>query len=106
MPPDSPTDPVRQPLQGLSGAAEEKRKIARRKFLLGSTAAGTGLLVTTLCHQRAAANVRAVSTLEACTSLHGNVVLKRNARNELDYDMVNSSVGGSTKYYQCEIKIG
>jgi len=37
-------------------SAEIKRLAARRRFLAGAAAGGSGLLIVTLCHQRASAN--------------------------------------------------
>ena len=95
-----PTDVKAAPR--LSEAAEERRKLARRKFLLGS-AAGSGMFVTTLFHQRADAATRhsgtyAVSAVATCTSIGGQIKLNAGGQP----DLVNASVGSpSVKRYQC-----
>jgi hypothetical protein len=80
MPTDHPVDPSRVDARPeLNEAAELKRKEARRRFLLRSSAAGSGLLVVTLVHQRAFAKQPGlqtgttiqVSSEATCTSIGG-----------------------------------
>lgn len=47
--------PNGEPLQPESASAEAKRMAARRRFLARGAAGGSGLLIVTLCHQRALA---------------------------------------------------
>ena len=74
------SDKLEQVTQGesppeLSSGAETKRRTARRKFLARGTAAGSGMLIVTLYHQRAYGGDKAkkvlVSSPETCRSIGG-----------------------------------
>jgi len=79
MTPEDSADSIATTAADLTAVAEEKRRAARRRFLLRSTKAGSGVLVVTLCHQRAfakkpglvATNVHMVSSEAQCSSLRG-----------------------------------
>jgi hypothetical protein len=63
--PATPEEGARSP------EAEAKRREARRRFLLRTTAT-SGVAIVTLCHQRKAlAQDRLVSSEAACSSIHG-----------------------------------
>ena len=67
-------DETTKELPGEPDATEGKRTAARRRFLRGSAAAGTGIfVVTTFHHQRAVAGGKKIMTSSAatCLSLHG-----------------------------------
>jgi hypothetical protein len=72
--PNDPVGPEAESPSALTPAAEAKRRAARRKFLMRSTAAGSGFLIVTLYHQRSMAtqrdpNTMYVSSATTCTSL-------------------------------------
>ena len=50
-----------------------EKKVPRRRFLKRSAAAGTGILVVTVHHQRAIAGAKKImtSTAATCLSMHG-----------------------------------
>lgn len=58
---------------GDTDAVEGKRAAARRRFLRGSAAAGTGIFIVTYHHQRAIAGSKKIMTSSAatCASLGG-----------------------------------
>jgi hypothetical protein len=66
-------DETTKQLPGEPDVAEGKRTAARRRFLKGSAAAGTGIFVVTFHHQRAIAGSKKIMTSSAatCLSLHG-----------------------------------
>ena len=57
-------------------AAEKRRIAARRRFLKGGSAAGSGLVILTISHQRSFASGTAqevyVSSVAACSSIGGS----------------------------------
>ena len=67
-------DETNKKISAEPASAEGKRTAARRRFLRGSAAAGTGMfVVTTFHHQRAVAGGKKIMTSSAatCASLHG-----------------------------------
>ncbi len=65
--------PAAEPQVPGPSPAERKRREARRLFLRG-TVAGSGMVIATMYHQRASAQVGTIlaSSPEACFSLTGN----------------------------------
>jgi hypothetical protein len=85
LPENLPSELV--PLEGGDGPeSEAKRREARRRFLLRTTAT-SGVAIVTLCHQRkVSATNRLVSSEAACASIHG-----------ISYGTANGSVAGVTR---------
>ncbi|MEO8304438.1 MAG: hypothetical protein ABI724_09985 [Betaproteobacteria bacterium] len=79
--------------------AETKRKAARRRFLARGTAAGSGLLIVTLYHQRGMANPHGqkvlVSSIETCASIGGKKAGEK--------DVKDSVTGKKVKRIECEL---
>jgi hypothetical protein len=88
MPTDHPVGPEAELPAALTPAAEAKRRAARRKFLMRSSAAGSGILIVTLAHQRSFAYQRKdgfqyLSSDAACTSLGKTPIQTVNVDNSL-----------------------
>ena len=67
-------DKTQEKMDGELASAEAKRTAARRRFLKQGAAAGSGILVVTLHHQRAIAGKSKqimTSSAATCTSLGG-----------------------------------
>lgn len=84
---------------GEPDAAEAKRTAARRRFLKQGTAAGTGILIVTLHHQRAIAGAKKIMTSSAavCASLHGTSKGTKSVRN------VTNANGPKVTVTQCQM---
>ena len=69
-----PDKEVKKTIDAEQDSAESKRTNARRRFLRQGAAAGTGILVVTLHHQRAMAGAKKVmaSSAGTCASLGGS----------------------------------
>ena len=69
-----PDDEVEKPIDAEQDLAQSKRAAARRRFLKRGAAAGTGILVVTLHHQRAMAGAKKImaSSVGTCLSLGGS----------------------------------
>jgi hypothetical protein len=86
-----------------SAPAEAKRTAARRRFLnLG--AAGSGIVIVTLFHQRSAiagAKKVFVSSALVCASLHGTVQMKNGVPQASK--VLDSMSGQKTSAFQCSL---
>ena len=81
--PDSTTNSM-----AAGTSAEAKRRVARRRFLARSGAAGSGMLIVTLYHQRGfgkdhPAKKIILSSPEACQSLGGQPKTVHNVKDSL-----------------------
>jgi hypothetical protein len=84
---------------GASSPAETKRQTARRRFLARGTAAGSGLLIVTLYHQRGLANGTELllrSSELDCTSIGRTA--QHDSQGLVLYD---ASVAGAPKRVNC-----
>jgi hypothetical protein len=90
-------------------SAETKRRAARRRFLRQGGAAGSGLLIVTLSHQRAFAGSKKTvytSTAETCYSIGGTLPAgKKNPVKKKVEDSVNPGKKVERWVYECEVDV-
>lgn len=103
------------------GTAEDRRNAARRRFLRQGAAAGSGIVIYTIHHNRSFANTTKtafVSSVAACESRGGSDALKTKVVDSVNpvqktktngrpmYDSNGNAVYEETKEaYECQVKV-